>query len=252
MADADCIVIETSIYSIKTEYDKGSILYPFNSVDYYGEAHSRIYVNTQAVIPNKTKVNRGLTIKRFTGMINCFSKATYERIGKFDEEFVGWGAEDDAFIIKCIRLVGDSYRTKLDSPLVHLYHPVMDTPDYKQTATYQANKKRLAVVNRMNQSDLEMYAIGKVSLSMLIDKYTKLNKMHLDIKWKLCNCVITLDSTIYDIDSVDDLSITSILTAVYKADGVEKVNMLLNQIDTLTIGLDDAQIQELNNFRNLE
>ena len=41
MADADCIVTKTAIESIKTEYNMGSILYPFNSVDYYNEAYTR-------------------------------------------------------------------------------------------------------------------------------------------------------------------------------------------------------------------
>ena len=252
MADADCIVTETTIQSIKTEYDKGSILYPFNSVDYYGEAHTRIYANTQSLIPNKTKVNKGLALKRFTGMLNCFSKQTYEYIGKFDNEFIGWGGEDDAFIIKCQRLIGDSYRTQIESPLVHLYHSVADTSEYKIGNLYLNNRKRLAVITRMNIEDLQEYSKSKVTLEKLIDKYTSLNKMNLDIKWKINNCVINIDSTIYDIHSIENPSITQILNAIYIEDGIESIKRTLNIIDSNAIGLNETQIQELNYFRNLD
>ena len=39
----------------------------------------------------------------------------------FDENFVGWGGEDNAFKLACDQILGPVKR--LDGPLFHLWHP---------------------------------------------------------------------------------------------------------------------------------
>ena len=250
MSDADCILTQNSIDSIRTEYNKGIILYPFSSVNYYTESNTRQFVKDIPVIQSMVN-NKNLPIKRFTGLVNCFSKETFNKVGGFDEEFIGWGAEDDAFVIKCERLVGDVYRTSENAELIHLFHPKVDNSEYKKSEVFLNNKRRVAVIKRMNQSDIELYVSGKISLFKLIDKYTSLGKMNLDMKWQLANTVIKLDTTIYDVDSAGDMTITKFLSVIYDLDGSIELHKIIKEMDSKVVGLSQSQQDEINKFRLL-
>ena len=245
MADADCIVTKTAIESIKTEYNMGSILYPFNSVDYYNEAYTRKLVSN-TLIEKSYKTDRGLPIKRFTGMVNCFSRDTYNRIGGFDEGIIGWGSEDDVFLMKCERIIGPSYRTNLDSPLIHMYHPKSDTEEYKKTNMFINNKKISALIKRMSDSDLRSYINDNSLLHSLLNKYNELGKLDLIINWKLRNVVITFDSTIYDVGTFESMSLKSILMTIYSVDGFNFMMSIVNELYTKVNNLSESDKNDIN------
>lgn len=245
MADADCIVGETAIQSIKTEYLKGSILYPFNSVDYYSEAHTRKLIRGESV-EKSYKSDRGLPMKRFTGMLNCFSRDTYNKVGEFDESIIGWGSEDDVFLMKCERLISPSYRTELDSPLIHLFHPKSDTEEYKKSTQFNNNKKISALIKRMSIDDLKSYASDTSNITSLIEKYEEMGKLSLIIKWNYKNVVVTFDSTIYDMESFDNMSIGKILRTIYNVDGYDFMMSIVKEIQTKVTNLDSNDINEIN------
>lgn len=245
MADADCIVTPTAIQSLKNEYSMGSIVYPFNSVDYYNEAHTRKLIGYTPV-EKSYKVDRGLPLKRFTGMINCFSRSTHETVGKFDEDIIGWGSEDDVFLMKCERLVSPSYRTQLDSPLIHLFHPKSDTDDYKKSNQFMKNKKISALIKRMDIDDLKAYTTDSSTLSKFIDKYEASNKLSLIIKWKFKNVVVAFDSTIYDMETFDNLSVGKILRTIYDVDGYDFMMSIVKEIHAKVSDLDSNDINEIN------
>ena len=250
MADADCIVTKNAIESINSEHDKGSILYPFNSVDYYSETHTRQLVSNIPVMKSY-KIDRGLPIKRFTGMINCFNRTTFNKVGGFDEGIIGWGSEDDAFLMKCERLVSPSYRTELDSHLIHLYHPKGDTEQYKKTNQFIKNKKISALIKRMHIDDLHRYVNNPPILDSMLTKYEDDNKLNLLIKWKFNNVIITLDSTIYDIDTFDNMNIKKILKTIYDIDGYDFMMCIIKEIHDKVKNLTDDQITEINNCVNM-
>lgn len=247
MSDADCILSYIGIDSIRNDYSKGSILFPFSKVNYYNE------MNTRRLCKREDSLNatddRNLPIKRFTGLVNCFSKETFNKVGGFDEEFIGWGAEDDAFVIKCERLVGEIYRTTTPSEVIHMFHPKIDTSEYKKSELFINNKKRVAVIKRMCLDDLINYSHKDITLNTLIDKYEKLSRMDLELNWKVANLVIKLDTTIYDMDNISDMSISKILQCIYDVDGIEFLNSIINSIDEKAIGLSDNQKNEINMFR---
>lgn len=250
MADADCVITEESIKSIKSEYNMGTIVYPFNSVNYYNEAYTRILINSDKQLPYNMD-DRKLPIKRFTGMLNCFSYELFKDVGGFDESFIGWGCEDDAFLIKIERFAGKSYRTTRKTPLIHLFHPKSDDSIYKSSDIYKKNRKRLALINRMSNEDLHNYIKSINSIDTLLDKYEALNKLHLELNWKLGNCTVKLDTTIYNMDNIQDMSISKILQCIYDVDGSKFMHEIIKLIDERVTELTDSQVDEINRFRLL-
>ena len=81
----------------------------------------------------------------FSGGAYVIRKDLYEEIGGFDEGFVGYGAEDDAFHALCISKLGRiSYVGGMN---YHLYHPayrVTSLENYQRlVSNYNMNKSRV-------------------------------------------------------------------------------------------------------------
>ncbi len=77
------------------------------------------------------------------GGLIVITPAQYLAAGRYDEEFRGWGAEDEAFALAARGLIGPPVR--LDGPLTHLYHP----PGLRvRDPHHLANRERLAVYRR--------------------------------------------------------------------------------------------------------
>ncbi|KGP72372.1 galactosyltransferase-related protein [Pontibacillus yanchengensis] len=55
------------------------------------------------------------------GGINILSKKCFYKVGGFDERFIGWGGEDDAFACAMDTLCGKHKR--LNNSIYHLWHP---------------------------------------------------------------------------------------------------------------------------------
>lgn len=53
--------------------------------------------------------------------VGCFSRATWEKAGGYDERFGVWGGDDAAFALACGTLVGEQRR--MGGPWIHLWHP---------------------------------------------------------------------------------------------------------------------------------
>ena len=61
-------------------------------------------------------------------------RRTFEEIGGFDEEFVGWGGEDNEFFDRCL---SRRFARHAHLPFVHLWHPEQprkDDPMYREEA----------------------------------------------------------------------------------------------------------------------
>jgi hypothetical protein len=62
------------------------------------------------------------------GLMNFIRREHFEKVGGFDERFIGWGGEDDAFASSVNCVCGSSYR--LDYTAYHLWHPSGDMSNY--------------------------------------------------------------------------------------------------------------------------
>jgi len=65
-------------------------------------------------------------------------RSLFDRVGGFDDKFVGWSAEDNAFWRACTLHAGDPLR--VDGPVYHLWHRP-SRPHYLDE-NYQRNQKR--------------------------------------------------------------------------------------------------------------
>ncbi|AGB41223.1 hypothetical protein Halha_1277 [Halobacteroides halobius DSM 5150] len=63
------------------------------------------------------------------GGLNLIPRQNFETVGGFDERFIEWGGEDDAFTIAMTVLCGQPKR--LDHTLYHLWHPRSASTNYK-------------------------------------------------------------------------------------------------------------------------
>ena len=244
MGDADAYVDSNCIYSIKNDINKGSLIYPFSSVNYLSEYDTR-----NMLFNNKISYsNHGIIITRQTGLVNAFTKKTYEIVGGFDECFTEWGAEDDAFLIKCRRLISPIYRNiRPNSVVYHLFHPKINTQTYLSQMIYKNNRKYCACIKRMSIDDLTDYVNKKNDMNYYINKYETMGKLNTEFKWE---CTpkggLTIDTTIYDIDDTTNMSFTKLLNIINEEDGKEyAINFIKNIIFKIP-NLTDEQVKELN------
>lgn len=94
-------------------------------------------VEPQWPIPINVETRQRTHGPRLRGGVNIVPRKHFEAVGGFDERFVGWGAEDDAFAATLKHLCGRYKR--MDGTIYHLWHPHNNS--YKET--YQANRELL-------------------------------------------------------------------------------------------------------------
>ena len=234
MIDNDCILRD-----VKPEYlipsKECSVFIPYTSINFLGESHTRQWVRKGSF--KQSKARQEMHISKYTGGINVFSSDTFRKVGGFDEVFVNWGAEDDAFHIKCKRLVGPIERTDVDVELLHVWHPSCKTEEYTQSKPYIENKKRVACIKRMSKEDLVEYVDcrGQDSLDRmgeLLMSYESKGKLHIMVKVRVGNGHVTMDSTVYDVDISDigEVVLYDILECVYLEEGPNFVLGVITQI----------------------
>ncbi|MEH7333232.1 galactosyltransferase-related protein [Neobacillus drentensis] len=68
------------------------------------------------------------------GLVNVIPRKHFEAVGGFDERFLGWGGEDDAFACSVNGLCGWLYR--MNHTGYHLWHPPGDYTHYGENIEY--------------------------------------------------------------------------------------------------------------------
>jgi len=232
MIDNDCILRDVTVEKL-LPINECSVYIPYNSINFLRESHTRQLLRKGSF--TQSKPLQDLHISKYTGGINVFSRDTFDTVGGFDEAFVNWGAEDDAFHIKCKRLVGPIDRIESDTELLHIWHPSSKTLEYTQSAPYMRNKKRVACIKRMSIGYLKDYATHKGSseeLEQIVDIMDAKNLLTIMVKVRVGNGDVTMDSTVYEIEITSDgeVTLSDILECVYVEEGPEFVLGVINQI----------------------
>lgn len=250
MMDADAYIDDVAAKSIEAGLEllktpEVGIVYPFNEVDYLSEGQTRSFLGGIQI--NSKFCFHGVHIQRQTGLCNMYLKSTWERVNGFDEEFYEWGAEDDAFTYKIKRLVGVLKRT--EGHVYHLFHPQVNTEAYQKSSVYTTNRKLCACIRRMTADDLESYIAGKVTLSSLMEKYEKQRRLNVRLSWACTKqTVLTIDTTIYDLDYETEMSFTKILDAVLLEDGPAYIPTFVNEVFYSIPDLSPDQKAEIDAF----
>lgn len=248
MGDADAFPGRGCAESIMSEIPERGLLFPFSSTNYMGEHDSD---RVSHGLDPETPVRSGLIITRQTGLCVAMTMGTFCACGGWDDEFSGWGAEDDALVRKCRRLFTRETRTTLpDTGMLHMYHPVIGTDSYKLASrVYRRNRMLCECIMKMDDSDFLDYIAGKATLSGMLDKYSAQGKIKLKVNYaytKLSN--ISMDASIYDFGRVDDiqsLRLVDILRILQSEDGNGFAMSVINSIEEKVPDMSPEQKREI-------
>ena len=231
MVDADLYMTEKLAASITEKSADGRLLYPFGDAIYMDELDTKRFLEKGTLWPGDK--DHGVTIRRQTGLCMSFTANDFERVRGFDEDFTGWGAEDDAFMFKMKRsCVEISRNLDTDAVAFHMFHPKVNTDEYLKGANYRKNRIMCACMRRMNDGDFARYVSGETTMAELVEIYRAKGRLEVNLDWLVVpgtpplyadKVILHIDTTIYDIDRSGTMSMSKILSEVEKEDGPEGV-----------------------------
>ena len=248
MADADALLDDGAFEYLDEHCGDSPLVFPYSNVLYLDETDTRRVLRGEPY--RKGVKDHGVVITRQTGLCNVFTMDTYRKIGGFDNDFAGWGAEDDAFMIKVRRICGEISRNFTNyGTVLHLFHPKVNTTEYIKGNEYVENRKRAACIRRMSDSDLGNYVTGKITLAELVSKYAKMGRLEVELKWHCTpTSYLCIDTTIYDLPT-EGVTFTKILDEVRSEDSSEYVVQFIDGILYKLTGLTDEQKAEIDGYR---
>lgn len=248
LADADAFLDLGCFEFIREHRDEENLVFPYASVLYLDESDTREAVAGRPLRPGIK--NHGVVISRQTGLCNIFSKKLYLAVNKFDEEFVNWGAEDDAFCFKVKRIGRQVIRNSTgNGTVLHLFHPKVNTEEYTRSADYIRNRKLCACIRRMSDDDFDRMIRGVTSLNEFLTWYDANGVLKTSFQWP---CVpgmyLTVDTTIYDVKQ-EGITFTKLMAEVCKEDGPEVAVQFLDNVLLALHPLSQEQLDELRGIR---
>jgi len=119
---------------------------PFTSITRLTLSNSQAVFQTEAGWPLQVPVETKPDDARyFVGGVSVVTRKAFEKIGGYDERFVGWGGEDEAFAYSMDTIIGKHIR--LEGNLLHFWHPFVGpsgNPNYgKNYELFQAYRSAL-------------------------------------------------------------------------------------------------------------
>lgn len=132
IADADLVYDSEMLVKSINLLNKYSLVYPYHKIMYLSECNTQEILKSQPVWPLKISDRIFQLPYDPFGGVNVVTRKNFEVIGGFDERFVGWGGEDNAFFIAITTLFGPHLRLERNG--YHLWHPTVGAkgnPNYK-------------------------------------------------------------------------------------------------------------------------
>jgi predicted glycosyltransferase involved in capsule biosynthesis len=96
----------------------------------------------------------------FAGGVIFIHRNSFEKIGGWDERFIGWGGEDNHFEEKIKKMNIPIFLFK-KYPAYHLYHEVDDN---SKNPFYEDNLKLFKDIERMSSKEVEKFCHNKINL----------------------------------------------------------------------------------------
>lgn len=169
VVDSDAVLSKEAIdylYSINVE--NFNMIFPYTEARLMNEGQTRLWIKER-----KMPVEVDQSIQKshicYTGFFMAMSRRNYNAIGGYDEEYIGWGGEDDAVVVKTKR-INDISRMPIQSIVLHMYHPRKDNPEYTSSARYEMNELFTHALKTMSNDDLHTYCSGKIDLKSIVVK----------------------------------------------------------------------------------
>lgn len=231
MIDADSWIDAGVVDNIHNHCDDAPLVFPYETCVYLSEAQTRRKCRHDAVdIP--LRYNSNIPITRQTGLINCFSKETYQQVGGFDEEFVGWGAEDDAFVFKIRRVTGKRELRCKGGAVLHLWHKKVNDRSYLEGLRYKKNRAYCSLIRRMTDDEFKRYLSHETTLDEIYKDFAARGGIEGDATLIIGPSLrLNVNTSIYYVPTLTP-TMTEFLTEVLAEDGPDVVKNFVNSYAT--------------------
>lgn len=122
IADGDIVYNPSLMLETIKQMQKSRWVIPFSRILRLSEPVSRQILEQDACWPPKVEPDtEPAHAAYFVGGLNVLTKSAFEAVQGYDERFIGWGGEDEAFAYSLDTLVGEHVR--LDGVITHFWHP---------------------------------------------------------------------------------------------------------------------------------
>jgi predicted glycosyltransferase involved in capsule biosynthesis len=163
IADADVIYDPEIIVKSISLLNKAACVVPFTEVYNIERTATERLLKTEPKWPIDVKFEESTKksiYPGFAGKLIVISKEIFEKVGGFDERFIGWGGEDDAFSLAVKTICGKLVNIK--GEIYHLWHPVSNyysNPHGKEnhalvTRYFRASGNKEQMVNLINERNI--------------------------------------------------------------------------------------------------
>ena len=246
MIDADSWIDAGVVDNIHNHCDDAPLVFPYETCVYLTEAQTRRKCRHDVVdIP--IRYNSNIPITRQTGLINCFSKETYDKVGGFDEEFVGWGAEDDAFVFKIRRVTGKRELRCKGGTVLHLWHKKVNDQSYLDGLRYKKNRAYCSLIRRMTDDEFNRYLGKETTLDEIYKDFAARGGIEGDANLIVGPSLrLKVNTSIYYLQTLNP-TVTEFLTEVLAEDGPDMVKSFVNTYITKNYAYPEV-IKEVENF----
>lgn len=246
MIDADSWIDAGVVDNIHNHCDDAPLVFPYETCVYLTEAQTRRKCRHDIVdIP--IRYNSNIPITRQTGLINCFSKETYDKVGGFDEEFVGWGAEDDAFVFKIRRVTGKRELRCKGGAVLHLWHKKVNDQSYLDGLRYKKNRAYCSLMRRMTDDEFKRYLGKETTLDDIYKDFAARGGIEGDANLIVGPSLrLKVNTSIYYVPTLEP-TVTEFLTEVLAEDGPDMVKGFVNAYITQKYAYPEV-IKEVEEF----
>lgn len=140
IADSDIVYDPNLLKKSITYVNDGQWVIPFSRILRLSKETSQLLLKRPSEWPLLIETDAAAEqATAFVGGFNVLGRNAYEAVGGYDERFVGWGGEDEAFAYALDTLIGRHLR--MDGEMVHFWHPFVGpdgNPNYDSNyALYQ-------------------------------------------------------------------------------------------------------------------
>lgn len=166
VVDNDAIISKEAIKYLSKLDNDFNMIFPYNKVKMLNEGETRLWIKHRK-IPKVIDKSYQKFPMCYTGFFMAMTKSNYDLVGGFDEEYIGWGGEDDAIVIKTTRATSIT-EMPFESLVMHMFHPRKDNNEYLESDRFKTNEIFTYAMKIMPHTIFESYCKGDTTLKQFV------------------------------------------------------------------------------------